>query len=390
MKGKSIVVIAALVAGTLASTTPVTGGTIPQKCASSKQKAVGKKEAAKLGCYSKAAAKALPVDTACLMKAESAFMAAFPKADAKGVCEGTESNVEFTIDHCIAQLINVLTPGFCSVTTTQACTQTSDCPSGETCVLSSGKCPAAKLKAAGKNASGKAACWAKATGKGLPTSGSMPDPGFTACLGKADTGLTGAFSKADGSTPCAGTATDAQNIIDPNCIQAVMSQLPPVAPGCGNGIVDPGETCDDGNTVNGDACPASCVIQSCTVNTSTHQTVSLHLTTPPGVIVGGLTLLLDYPEGKVRMPTTTPGTNVLDTPNDQTYELKDALIDSTGTDGIPANGAGPMLQVMFDGCQGQALPVASDYTNTCTIIDAADENGGTIDASMLGCTVTIP
>ena len=31
-------------------------------------------------------------------------------------------------------------------------------------------------------------------------------------------------------------------------------------PRCGNGIVDPGEQCDDGNTVNGDACNNSCVL----------------------------------------------------------------------------------------------------------------------------------
>ena len=30
--------------------------------------------------------------------------------------------------------------------------------------------------------------------------------------------------------------------------------------GCGNGIVDPGEQCDDGNTVNGDGCSSTCQI----------------------------------------------------------------------------------------------------------------------------------
>jgi len=161
-----------------------------------------------------------------------------------------------------------------------------------------------------------------------------------------------------------------------------------LTPACGNCNVDPGETCDYGNTANGDSCPSSCVIQACTVNTGTHQGISLVLTTPDGVIIGGLTLLLDYPEGQVRLPMTTPGSNVLDTPNDLTYALKDALIDSTLSDGIPANGAGPMLQVTFDGCQGQALPVAANYT--CTILDAADENGTSIDTATLGCTVTVP
>ena len=161
-----------------------------------------------------------------------------------------------------------------------------------------------------------------------------------------------------------------------------------LTPGCGNCNVDPGETCDDGNTADGDYCPSNCVIQSCTVDTGTHQSVSLQLTTPAGVTVGGITLLLDYPEGQVRLPMTTPPSGVSDAPNDRTYALKDALLDATLADGIPANGAGPMLQVTFDGCQGQALPVVTDYK--CTIIDASDENGASIAVSTLSCTVTIP
>src|SRR5262249_36369819 len=190
--------------------------------------------------------------------ADASFMTAFTKADpgngdpTNGVCEGAASAVEFAIDHCIDQL-NALITG-------------------------TGKCPSAKLKAAGKDGAAKAKCWSKATSKGLATGSSNPDPTFVACLAKADTGLMTAFTKGDGSAACAGTEGNAATLVDTDCIQAAMSQLPPVAPGCGNGFLDPGETCDDGNTVDGDACPANCVIQSCTVNTSTHQNVSLHLT----------------------------------------------------------------------------------------------------------------
>jgi len=34
-------------------------------------------------------------------------------------------------------------------------------------------------------------------------------------------------------------------------------------PACGNGVVGPGEQCDDGNTRNGDACDANCTIPAC-------------------------------------------------------------------------------------------------------------------------------
>jgi len=393
MMGKSIVAITALVAGTLALTTVAhAGATIAQKCASAKQKAAGKKESARLGCYSKAAAKAIPVDTACLGKADSGFMSAFTKADAKGVCEGTESDVEFTIDHCVDQLNAIITPGACSVTTSQSCSQDSDCPSGETCVLASGKCPAAKLKAAGKDGAAKTGCWAKATGKGLPTGGSNPDPTFTACLGKADGKLMAAFTKADGTTPCAGMEAAAASIVDSSCIQSVMGQLPPVAPGCGNGFVDSGESCDDGanNGQPGDPCPSGCVIQSCTVNNATNQAVSIQLTTPAGVTVGALTLFLDYPEGKVRVPVTSDPANVSDGPiHDVGWGFTDPVIDTTFSDGLPANGAGPLLHVTFNGCQGQPLPTTgSEYP--CTITDASDEGGTAINPSTLSCSVTIP
>src|SRR5262245_32150337 len=118
MKGKSIIAIAALAAaGTLTiSTSAHASGSPAQKCASAKQKAAGKKEAAKLGCYSKAAAKAIPVDTTCLSKADGTFSTAFTKADPNngadpgGVCEGIASVAEFAIDHCIDDLNMLITP----------------------------------------------------------------------------------------------------------------------------------------------------------------------------------------------------------------------------------------------------------------------------------------
>lgn len=43
--------------------------------------------------------------------------------------------------------------------------------------------------------------------------------------------------------------------------RAVDAFVPPdvPAPMCGDGAIDPGEDCDDGNTVDGDACPADCL-----------------------------------------------------------------------------------------------------------------------------------
>jgi len=38
---------------------------------------------------------------------------------------------------------------------------------------------------------------------------------------------------------------------------------PPRCPACGDGIIDPGEVCDDGNRVNGDGCDNNCTLTGC-------------------------------------------------------------------------------------------------------------------------------
>ena len=40
------------------------------------------------------------------------------------------------------------------------------------------------------------------------------------------------------------------------------NQPPPPPPVCGNGILEPGEQCDDGNLVNGDGCSSTCTIET--------------------------------------------------------------------------------------------------------------------------------
>src|SRR3989442_10408674 len=87
------------------------GGTPVQKCSASKRKASGKKAGGKFKCLSKAASKSIPVDPACIGKAETSFMNAFAKADAKisPSCEGTEGSVETAIDNCIDQVSQQVT-----------------------------------------------------------------------------------------------------------------------------------------------------------------------------------------------------------------------------------------------------------------------------------------
>ena len=44
-----------------------------------------------------------------------------------------------------------------------------------------------------------------------------------------------------------------------NYIQVYVRNVPP--PGCGNGKLEPGEKCDDGNTADGDGCSKTCVVE---------------------------------------------------------------------------------------------------------------------------------
>jgi len=44
----------------------------------------------------------------------------------------------------------------------------------------------------------------------------------------------------------------------PDLCPSADSAMDPEKPGCGNKVVEPGETCDDGNQQDGDACPAQC------------------------------------------------------------------------------------------------------------------------------------
>jgi cysteine-rich repeat protein len=85
-----------------------------------------------------------------------------------------------------------------------------------------------------------------------------------------------------------------------------------VAPECGNGVVEAGEDCDDGNVADGDACPSSCITATTTTSPpATTTTVPVTTTVPrstttlPGATtttVQGATTTTVLP------PTTVPST----------------------------------------------------------------------------------
>jgi hypothetical protein len=152
---------------------------------------------------------------------------------------------------------------------------------------------------------------------------------------------------------------------------------------CGNKITESGETCDDGPTNGGpaDACPASCHVDPCVPVAGT-LSASVQYTGPAGVIISGLGLFVDYPEGKVTSPAVAGGFNVSQTDTQVGWGFNDEALKLGG---LPKT----FLHVTFQQlCQGAAPATASDFT--CTVNDASDDGGNVVPASQVTCAVTIP
>ena len=106
-------------------------------------------------------------------------------------------------------------------------------------------------------------------------------------------------------------------------------------PICGNGKIDTGETCDDGNLVDGDGCPQTCVIGACAAPTGTTP-VTVTVTPPTGATLSAFTVWLEYPDTgspNVRIPgqgnsaqvqgrITPADSNTSFTANDLDYALR--------------------------------------------------------------------
>src|SRR5438445_2516696 len=103
--------------------TEINGGTgtpTASKCSSKEIGAAGKKAGGLLKCYSKAASKNLPLDSACTGKAVSKFGASWTKATAAGGCLTTvdQGTIETKVDNFTADVNSELTAAGPTTTTT--------------------------------------------------------------------------------------------------------------------------------------------------------------------------------------------------------------------------------------------------------------------------------
>ena len=110
---------------------PDGNATTPSKCEAARLKAAGKKAKAKLNCYAKVAKQNLPVDPACLGKAEAKFTAAYNKVsgcatDGPSGQANTESLVDSACVNAVITADNTgRVTGICATTSTTTTTTTS-------------------------------------------------------------------------------------------------------------------------------------------------------------------------------------------------------------------------------------------------------------------------
>lgn len=148
---------------------------------------------------------------------------------------------------------------------------------------------------------------------------------------------------------------------------------------CGDRVVDAGETCDDGNVLDGDGCPSSCHVASCTPAVPSVAT-SVTYTAPAGITIAGLVVFVDYPEGMVTRPKITPGFGVSIVSNDLGYGFTVAPIKLSG---LPQ----PFMRATYDSCVAAPAATAGDFK--CRVTDASDADGNVVPADQVTCAVTV-
>jgi cysteine-rich repeat protein len=195
-------------------------------------------------------------------------------------------------------------------------------------------------------------------------------------------------------------------------------------PGCGNGIVDPGEECDDGNHISTDNCidcklatcgdgfvhagvelcgdsmtdactapsQSTCQVAPCAA-AGTMRTVTVRFSKPADQTVDALIVALDYPETQVRIPGIGGDAQVLSRVNiplaanglpqtdDRDYEVQVSL-----TAGSPLD-PGVLFSVDFDDCSSVPAPTPDEFA--CIVRSASNDAGNDI-TSQVKCSVVTP
>ncbi len=204
------------------------------RCESAKAKAAGKKAKCVGNVFARAIKKTVAAETFKLLKCSTKFNSAFARAEekAEGSCpsSGDAASVEAQVEVCIDGVVSDLggVPG----------------PGGD-----QARCQSKKTKQAGKYAFCRFKTLSKAIKKGLVLD-----------FAKCEDRLSTRWAKIETlSCSTVGDLVAVKADLDA-CHATISGGLS--GPGCGNGIVDLGEECDDGNTAGGDGCSDQCEFES--------------------------------------------------------------------------------------------------------------------------------
>lgn len=183
------------------------------------------------------------------------------------------------------------------------------------------------------------------------------------------------------SLPATPTATPS-----PTATRTPEGPTPTAVAGCGDGSVDSGggETCDDGNTIEGDSCPANCRIATCALDSSSSVDVDVSFNVPAGKEIVGVQTFLRYADGVIAIRGTGGDNNVFEQlshqpdnvvlqPNDLEYGLILVAYSFDGSAILP----GQLVTVHFNGCRGARLPTADDFR--CQVAGAGASGGDEVD-----------
>ena len=158
-------------------------------------------------------------------------------------------------------------------------------------------------------------------------------------------------------------------------------------PICGNAVTEAGENCDDGNTLDCDACPSTCrtAPADCTASgTRAPQLVKLNV--PAGGTMTSAVFCLRYPTGVVGLPGTGNVPARLSGFSGQT-----TLGDFNNAARVALLGQNMLSQinvtVSFDLCTGATAPPPTAYD--CSVVSASNA-GTTIPPGMVECVPATP
>ena len=189
------------------------------------------------------------------------------------------------------------------------------------------------------------------------------------------------------ATPTTTPSATETPTVTPTFLTAPPTETPtptvtPTPNPCGDGFLDPGETCD--------SCPADCQVLSCPMPGMPAEEFRVDLSAPAGTSPTGVAVLIGYRSDRVSLPGagSGPAARIQNRPagtsqlvNDLDYAVRVTIVAQSGND-IPS---GELFTIDFDSC-AEAPPV--DPANFGCTVQSCGSSFGPIDDC--ACVVGLP